>query len=192
MNESIFKVEEISNKEYYEGIKDIVTCLICLDIVLDPVQCDKCQHCFCSKCIQNCKQCPLRCNNSNFTPAFLCKKLLSEIEFKCACEEKFKYDNLLKHKIEECKAIDLEKKNELKQIYELEKQRLLNKKNQVIIPNLRLIKRGSEIDDNTYDVITHESYEAMKAKDDPLSNGALRRIKKKCKANGLFLPLLKV
>jgi hypothetical protein len=179
MNESIIKQDEIVNKEYYEGIKDIITCLICLDIVSDPVQCDKCQHCFCSKCIQKCMKCPLRCNNSIFTPAFLCKKLMSEIEIKCNCGEKLKYDNILKHKAEECKSIDLEKKNELKKKWELEKQKLENNKKELVIPNLKLLRRGSRIDDNAYNVITHEAYEAMKAKEDPLSSGILKRIKNK-------------
>ena len=179
MNESIIKAEEIVNKEYYEGIKDIITCLICLGIASDPVQCDKCQHCFCSNCIENCKKCPLRCDNSKFTPAFVCKKIISEIEIKCVCGEKIKYDNILKHKVEECKKIDLEKKNELKKIYELEKEKLKNNKKKLIIPDLKLIQRGSEIDDNTYDVITHASYEALKAKEDPLSRGILKRIKNK-------------
>ena len=35
MNESIIKQDEIVNKEYYEGIKDIITCLIYLDTVSD-------------------------------------------------------------------------------------------------------------------------------------------------------------
>ena len=178
MNESFIKQDEIVNKEYYNGIKDIITCLICLDIISDPVQCDKCQHCFCSKCIQNCKKCPLRCNYSNFTPALLCKKLISEIEIKCVCGETIKYDNILKHKVEECKNIDFEKKNELKKIYDLEKEKLKNNKKE-LIPNLKLLRRGSEIDDYTYDIITHASYEALKAGEDPLSNGVLKRIKKK-------------
>lgn len=181
MNESIIKQDEIVNKEYYEGIKDIITCLICLDIASDPVQCDKCQHCFCSKCIKNCKKCPLRCNNSNFTPAFLCKKLISEIEIKCVCGEKVKYDNILKHKVEECNNIDLQKKNELKKIYDLEKQKLKNNKKELRIPNFKLLQRGSEIDDNTYDVITHAAYEALQARDDPLSNGIIKRIQSKIK-----------
>ena len=189
MNESFIKQDEIVNKEYYNGIKDIITCLICLDIVSDPVQCDKCQHCFCSKCIQNCKKCPLRCNFSNFTPALLCKKLISEIEIQCVCGEKIKYDNILKHKVEECKNIDLEKKNELKKIYDLEKEKLKNNKKE-LIPNLKLLRRGSEIDDYTYEVITNASYEALKAREDPLSNGILKRIKLKIQQDWFVLALI--
>ena len=176
MKESIIKQDEIINKEYYEGIKDIITCLICLEIISDPVQCDKCQHCFCSKCIKNYKRCPLRCNNNTFIPAIVCKKLISEIEVKCVCGEKIKYDNILKHKAEECKIIDLEKKNEFKKIYELEKQNLKNNKNDFTIPGFTLLFRGSEIDDNTYNIITRASYEALKVREDPLSNEIRKRI----------------
>ena len=184
MNGNIIKIDEIANKEYYEGIKDIITCLICLDIITDPVQCDKCQHCFCSKCIQSCKKCPLRCNNSNFIPAFLCKKLISEIEIKCECGENIKYDSILKHKIEECKNIDLKKKNELKEIYELEK---LNNKKKLPIPNFKLFGRGNDIDDNTYDIIIHESYEAFKAKEDPLSHNIIKRLRLKIQGEWIVI-----
>ena len=177
MKEGIIKQDEIINKEFYEGIKDIITCLICLEIVSDPVQCDKCQHCFCSKCIHNYKKCPLRCNNNTFIPAIVCKKLISEIEVKCVCGEKIKYDNILTHKAEECKNIDLERKNEFKKIYELEKQNLKNNINEFIIPKFTLIFRGSEIDDNTYNIITRSSYEGLKAREDPLSSGIIKRIK---------------
>ena len=153
MNESIISNDEIINKEYYEGIKDIIICSICLDIVYNPLQCDKCQHCFCSKCIQKCKRCPFRCINNNYNTAFLCKKLLSEIKIKCACGEIIKYDIILKHKIEECKMIDVKKKNELKKRYELDK--IIQKKNDFIIPNFKLLSRGSEIDDLTYDILIH-------------------------------------
>ena len=178
MNESIISNDEIINREYYEGIKDIIICSICLNIVSDPLQCDKCQHCFCSECIRKCLQCPFRCINSNYTPAFLCKKLLSEIQIKCACGEILKYDAILKHKAEDCKINDVKKKNVFKKRYELEKQKLYKKKD-FIIPNFKLLNKGSGIDDHTFDVLIHASYEALKAREDPLSEGIIKRIKLK-------------
>ena len=49
--DNIFSESNIVNKEYYEGIKSMINCLICLNIIENPVQCTKCQHYFCSECI---------------------------------------------------------------------------------------------------------------------------------------------
>ena len=45
----LFEEKDIVNKEYYEGVKDKINCSICLNIIKDPVQCDKCQKFFCFK-----------------------------------------------------------------------------------------------------------------------------------------------
>jgi len=42
----LFEEKDIVNKEYYEGVKDKINCSICLNIIKDPVQCDKCQKFF--------------------------------------------------------------------------------------------------------------------------------------------------
>ena len=44
--EELFNENDIENKEYYKGIKSMVNCSICLYIIEDPVQCNKCQHFF--------------------------------------------------------------------------------------------------------------------------------------------------
>ena len=53
--EDLFDEKDIVNQEYYNRIKNLINCSICLNIVKDPVQCDKCQHYFCSKCVKNLK-----------------------------------------------------------------------------------------------------------------------------------------
>jgi len=126
----LFKEVDIVNKEYYEGIKSMVNCSICLEIIKDPVQCDKCQHCFCSQCSKLLKECPFRCQNSHFIPSILCKQLLSELKIKCQCGEEINYDFLEKHKDEECIKTDFkESYYKLKKEYEQLKQEI-NKMNE--------------------------------------------------------------
>ena len=50
--------------------------------------------------------------------------------------------------------------------------------NQTDIPNFKLISRGNGIDQREYYIITHAAADALKMKEDPLSNGIIKRIKK--------------
>ena len=50
--------------------------------------------------------------------------------------------------------------------------------NQSDIPNFRLISRGTAIDQREFYVITHSAADALNKKEDPLSNGIIKRIKK--------------
>ena len=124
----IIEDKNIINKEYYEGIKHMVNCLICLCIIKDPVQCDKCQHFFCSECVKNLK-CPLRCVNNRYIPSLTCKQLLSGIIIKCECGRNINYDFYVKHKKEECEKLDFKSCYfNLKKKYELLLKELDNKK----------------------------------------------------------------
>ena len=49
--------------------------------------------------------------------------------------------------------------------------------NQTDIPSFRLIGRGKGIDEKEYYDITHAANDALRAKEDPLSNGIIKRIK---------------
>ena len=49
--------------------------------------------------------------------------------------------------------------------------------NQTDIPNFKLIGRGKGIDEKEYYVITHAASNALNAKEDPLSNGIIKKIK---------------
>ena len=124
--ENLFDEEDIVNKEYYEGIKALINCLVCLNIVEDPVQCDKYQHYFCSGCIKNLNICPLRCRDNKYIPSIACKQLLSELKIKCKCGKEINYDFFKKHKEEECDKADFrENYIKLKKKYE-ELQKELN------------------------------------------------------------------
>ena len=125
--ELLFEENDIINKEYYNGVKEMINCTICLNIIEDPLQCNKCQHFFCSECIKNSNKCPFRCTDNQYISALICKSLLSELKIKCKCGKEIKYDFIKKHKNEECELIDFKKKYfEYKNKYEL----LLKKKNE--------------------------------------------------------------
>jgi hypothetical protein len=49
--------------------------------------------------------------------------------------------------------------------------------NQTDIPTFKLIGRGKGIDEKEYYVITHAASSALNAKEDPLSNGIIKKIK---------------
>jgi len=49
--------------------------------------------------------------------------------------------------------------------------------NAIDIPNFRLIGRGRGIDPKEYYVITHASADSLNAKEDPLSNAIIKKIK---------------
>ena len=49
--------------------------------------------------------------------------------------------------------------------------------NQTDIPSFKLIGRGKGIDEKEYYVITHSAADALNAKEDPLSNGIIKKIK---------------
>ena len=46
------------------------------------------------------------------------------------------------------------------------------------IPDFNLIGRGNGIDEKEFYVITHAAFDALNMKEDPLSNGIIKRIKK--------------
>jgi len=101
-NKFLFSESDIVNKEYYKSIKDVINCSICSDIIKDPVQCNKCQHCFCSLCIKRLRNCrPCNCQFNQFIPSLICKNLLSELIIKCSCGDELKYDFIQKHKEDE-------------------------------------------------------------------------------------------
>ena len=94
--------EIVINKDYYEGIKSMITCSICSLIIQNPVQCNKCQNFFCSKCINNwtikSNFCPFKCQDNEYIPSRICKNLISQIKVKCKCGEEMSYDKYVEHK----------------------------------------------------------------------------------------------
>lgn len=129
MEDCLFDENDIENKEYYKEVQSFVKCPICSNIFKDPVQCSKCQHCFCSECVKNLSICIYGCENIAYTPALLCKELLSKIAIKCTCGAIYQYNYFRKHKEEECQYANFKKNYfNLRKKYELIKQELNKKK----------------------------------------------------------------
>jgi len=122
--------EDIINKTYFENIRNIITCIICLNIVEDPVQCEKCQHSYCLECINKLGRCPMGCNEFKFIPNQLCQELLSGIKVKCyECHNEVNYDNIKKHIDEDCIKINFKERYlKLKEEYNKLKEELNNPK----------------------------------------------------------------
>ena len=92
-------------------INDDFICLICLNVVLNPVHCGNCQALFCKTCVRkwigraSIKQCPKRCGNGKeFKESALnrlIKNQLDAIVFRCpsdtGCGKTFSYAEKHKH-----------------------------------------------------------------------------------------------
>ena len=92
----------------YESVENSISCLICLDIIIEPIECMSCHHSFCNSCIHkwlsNKKICPNRCRNTNFQNSSEINKLLSKIKFNCKkCKNVIFYDEMIKHYLSKCK-----------------------------------------------------------------------------------------
>ncbi len=85
----------VVDKNYYDKIKDEVTCLICCGLVNNPMMCDNCETHYCLQCIENWKkangdscpkQCPAPINVKKIIRSF--KNLIDKILLKCkVCKE---------------------------------------------------------------------------------------------------------
>jgi hypothetical protein len=71
-------------------------CMIYTKLVMDPLQCEKCENLFCKKCIvgwqRTSKVCSVSCINSQFKePGRMAKNMLGKLIFLCpsgSCEMK--------------------------------------------------------------------------------------------------------
>ena len=134
-------IEYVIKDDYFNSVKEEVTCTICLDIKIDPVMCSKCQNSFCSNCIKNWEkqssECPFKCQFPSYTPARIIKNLVSKLNFKCknGCNEIIPFEKLKIHNEEECKKLDYKQKYEnlLVKYNELarEKKNLINVNNNI-------------------------------------------------------------
>ena len=106
-----FDPDKVSNKDFYDNIKDEISCSICLLIAKEPKQCDKCQNIFCSHCITDWlrkkNSCPLKCSNFKIEEVGrVIRNMLSKVDFYCdVCEKNINYERYLNH-IANCKPIE--------------------------------------------------------------------------------------
>ena len=111
----------INNKDFYDSIKDLVTCTICLGVLINAQTCNTCENSFCSKCLLKWKNthssgiqnsCPMKCKNNQFNSANrVLKNLLDKLEFKCKykCNEDrtFDYNGIIEHLSHKCDNIQV-------------------------------------------------------------------------------------
>ena len=101
--------ESVVQDEFYKIFKDSIICPLCLDILIDPVMCMKCQNVYCKSCtndwLKKDNKCPNRCNEPNYQQCKGKMEILSKLKFKCKeCHQIFKYNECEKHK-EVCSEI---------------------------------------------------------------------------------------
>ena len=97
----------IVKDEIYKNFESLFTCIICLDIIIEPTMCIKCKHVYCKQCIKKwCKinsKCPNRCENPEYQNCLDIMKLLSKLSFNCKkCKNVISYDEMEKHFLSKC------------------------------------------------------------------------------------------
>lgn len=111
----------IVNTDFYNSIKDLVTCSICLNVLIDPLSCNKCETSYCKNCLSQWKpsqslqslSCPMKCVKPKFNePNRVLKNILEKLEFTCeyACLNKkiFSYDQILIHLLNDCENVRID------------------------------------------------------------------------------------
>ena len=128
--ENINLEDYVIKDDFYNSIKEEITCSICSCIKIKPTMCTKCQNSFCESCIEKWKtkssECPFKCINPTYTFCRIINNLLSKLNFKCKnnCGENIPYDKLESHYEYECNKLDFKQKN----IKLLEKYNILESK----------------------------------------------------------------
>ena len=122
--------DDIYNQYESQNIIPLLICQICFQVLNSPVQCQKCDNCFCELCIQkNKKCCPYRCYNPNFKKNKFVNNVLATLKFKCknGCKKIISYDELEKHYDEDCDNVDYKAKfKKLNRIYKDVKKKETN------------------------------------------------------------------
>lgn len=102
----------VVKSEYYKAVKDSIICLICMDIIVDPIMCVKCQNVYCKKCIENWdrvnKQCPIKCPYTKYRKCRVKAEILNKLKFECKkCKDIIDYENMPKHVYSDCNKIKI-------------------------------------------------------------------------------------
>ena len=102
----------VINKEILDVLSAAAICPICKGVIVNPVQCVKCDNCFCKQCSLSWKRkhkgCPMQCQTFKTRQSLLLSKLLNKLKFSCQnkCGEEIPYINLEEHYMSKCAKID--------------------------------------------------------------------------------------
>ena len=99
--------KNVLKDDIYKSIENSITCMICLDIIIEPMICMSCHHSFCNNCINKWlkidHKCPNRCKILNYQNDLELNKLLSKLKFGCEkCKKVINYDEMMKHFLSKC------------------------------------------------------------------------------------------
>ncbi len=102
--------ENLIKDQIYENLETPVICIICLDIIIQPIMCMKCKNVYCERCINNWSKknnkCPNRCENPNYQICFSISKTLSKLNFNCKnCKKIINYNEMEKHFLSKCQLV---------------------------------------------------------------------------------------
>lgn len=106
MKNNFLDTEAVLNKEFFETIKEMVVCVICTGVIIDPKQCSNCENTFCKMCISDWLKtgntCPFKCVQFSVKePSRTVKNLIEKLSFKCPLDCSLKvdmnYDTVCKH-----------------------------------------------------------------------------------------------
>jgi len=115
--------ENIIKNEAYKSLGKSIICPICIDIIIDPMKCEKCNNIFCKQCLESWsrvdKRCPNRCQNPNYKKSSEKEELFSQLNFKCKkCQKIIKYSEMKRHYYSKCG-----KEKNRNYLYDLERTR---------------------------------------------------------------------
>lgn len=136
----------VINDEIYKEVKDSIICLICQNIIINPLMCMICKNTFCKKCINQWTKrdpkCPIKCKNPNYQENSKLALLLSKLKFKCNfCNNTSEYNAMKNHFSSGCDNFKRIKNSlEKKEKHQKEKkfQKLPRKKNQILESKYRI------------------------------------------------------
>ena len=96
--------------QLYDQLKDNVNCPVCLEMLVDPVDCQECSATVCRKCLSDndVDNCVLCRQATSYRPSRNTIKFLDLLKFKCkfyefGCSVESVYSNWLEHN-EKCKS----------------------------------------------------------------------------------------
>ncbi len=98
-------LNQIENKDIIMFYLDHSTCVVCLKVVRNPVECEKCESLFCKDCYESLKIMKIKedCNTEPVKANKFLREVLSKLRITCLfCKkENIEYDNFSKH-LQEC------------------------------------------------------------------------------------------
>eukprot|EP00801_Mesodinium_rubrum_P002343 Mrub_02343.p1 GENE.Mrub_02343~~Mrub_02343.p1 ORF type:complete len:578 (+),score=148.03 Mrub_02343:53-1735(+) len=110
MNNKLHREENIVNKDWYEQNKDELACIVCFDVLSNPIKCQQCEYSMCSSCREQiqrdkCPQCNVEPLRTTGTISLV--RTLDKLRFRCDyCHAIHSYTQLKDCKSVKCASCD--------------------------------------------------------------------------------------